>query len=124
LALDAFSSDSIPVHLLTRQAFDVYLRHLKSSGVLAIHISNHFLDLEPVVTALAQQARLYALLIEREREEEDWWDYGSTWMLLAHNPAALRAIRPFGVAVGNSPSPGPLWTDDFTRLYQILKKPT
>ena len=53
LALDAFSSDAIPVHLLTEEAVEIYLRHLKPDGVLAVHVSNRYLDLEPVVANLA-----------------------------------------------------------------------
>src|SRR5262249_51887740 len=62
LAVDAFSSDAIPVHLLTREAFELYFRHLKSSGVLAVHVSNKHLDLPPVVklaaVAVGKEARL------------------------------------------------------------------
>ena len=63
LALDAFSSDAIPVHLLTREAFELYGRHLKPNGVLAVHISNHYLDLEPVVANLARRFNYKAALI-------------------------------------------------------------
>ena len=54
LVLDAFSSDAIPVHLLTKEAFEVYERHLNTNGIIAVHISNHYLDLEPVVVNLAR----------------------------------------------------------------------
>ena len=54
LVLDAFSGDAIPVHLLTKEAFEVYQRHLNTNGVIAVHISNHYLDLEPVVVNLAR----------------------------------------------------------------------
>ena len=53
LILDAFSGDSIPVHLLTRQAFEVYFRHLRPGGIVAVHVTNRYLDLAPVVDALA-----------------------------------------------------------------------
>jgi len=73
LALDAFSSDAIPVHLLTREAFDVYERHLNPGGILAIHISNQYLDLEPVVVNLARQFKYKLALIDYEETEEEWW---------------------------------------------------
>src|SRR5204862_2750866 len=82
LVLDAFSSDAIPVHLLTKEAFEVYERHLKPGGILAIHISNHYLDLEPVVTNLARQFNYKLALIDYDENDEDWWAYSSTWMLL------------------------------------------
>ena len=60
LVLDAFSSDAIPVHLLTKEAFEVYERHLNTNGVIAVHISNHYLDLEPVVVESRPPLRLQA----------------------------------------------------------------
>jgi hypothetical protein len=123
LALDAFSSDSIPVHLLTREAFQIYERHLKTNGILAVHISNHFLDLEPVVRELARTFHYRVGLIDYDDNEEEWWLYSSTWMLLSKDNAvfdfpplrdACSSGRP------NSPEI-PLWTDDFTSVYRILK---
>ena len=64
MALDAFSGDAIPIHLLTREAFDLYWKHLKSDGILAIHISNAYLDLKPVVNALARERGMRTILIE------------------------------------------------------------
>jgi hypothetical protein len=64
MALDAFSGDAIPIHLLTREAFDLYWKHLKSDGILAIHISNAYLDLKPVVNALARESGMRTILIE------------------------------------------------------------
>jgi SAM-dependent methyltransferase len=123
LALDAFSSDSIPVHLLTREALQLYQRHLKPSGILAVHISNHFLNLEPVVAALAHDAHLHSVLIDTDGEDEEWWDYGSTWVLLSRDEGMLRPIQEAGIPPHALSAPGPLWTDDFTSLYQILKSP-
>jgi hypothetical protein len=123
LALDAFSSDSIPVHLLTREAFELYQRHLKTNGVLAVHISNHYLDLEPVMLNLARQFHYQASLIDYDENEEDWWMYSSTWMLLTRDqrilgsPAIAEGIS--AVRAGNPKVP--LWTDDFASLFPILK---
>jgi hypothetical protein len=123
LALDAFSSDSIPVHLLTREAFESYARHLNTNGVLAVHISNHFLDLEPVVVNLARQAGYEVALIDAEEDPEEWWEYNSSWMLLSRNPALLDSpdIRAAASTPGRHAGRVPLWTDDFVSLFQILK---
>jgi spermidine synthase len=74
IALDAFNSDSIPVHLLTREAFQTYLRHLKPNGVLAIHTSNHFLNLDPVVTGLAREFGLLCAVVDHDAKPEQWWN--------------------------------------------------
>jgi spermidine synthase len=121
LALDAFSSDAIPVHLLTREAFAVYLQHLKPDGVLAIHISNRYLDLRPVVEKLAQTFGLGVTTISDDNEP-NWWVYATTWMLVSRNRGFLEteAIREVADAPGNHPN-APLWTDDFASLYSIMK---
>ncbi len=125
LTLDAFSSDSVPVHLLTKEAFAVYERHLATNGILAIHISNYFLDLEPVVLNLAKEFRRGLMLIDPEDDEEKWWIYGSTWGLMSRDrefynrPEIYSSAVPFRT---NAPTV-PLWTDDFASLYQILRKP-
>ena len=95
LVLDAFSSDAIPVHLLTKEAFEVYGRHLNPNGLIAVHISNHYLDLEPVVVNLARQFGYKLASIDYEENEEEWWFYGSTWILLSRNEQLLNrpAIR-------------------------------
>ncbi len=121
LAIDAFSSDAIPVHLLTREALDVYLARLaRPDGILAIHISNRNLDLAPVVEGLAQARRLATVLIDTEKKDETNW--GSTWVLLARDRSVLDRS-------GLLPSPSPpkplrairLWTDDYSNLFQVLK---
>jgi spermidine synthase len=123
LALDAFSSDAIPVHLLTKEAFDVYQRHLKTNAIVAVHISNHYLDLEPVVANLAKQFGYNMAIIDFDENDEEWWLYSSTWILLSRDqgvleqPAISAATR-----TKSSSRKAPLWTDDFTSLFQILKK--
>ena len=123
LALDAFSSDAIPVHLLTREAFDVYERHLNPDGILAVHISNHYLDLEPVVVNLARQFNYKLALIDYDETDEEWWDYSSTWMLLTRSGTIINspAIHNAASTVKTNQAKIPLWTDDFTSLFQILK---
>ena len=121
LALDAFSSDAIPVHLLTREAFQNYLRHIRDDGVIAVHISNRYLDLRPVVERLASEFGLSTVCIS-EDSEANWWVYATTWVLVSRDKEFLAAkdIR----AAGDAPSgrtDGPLWTDDFASLYAIMK---
>jgi spermidine synthase len=71
IAIDAFSSDSIPVHLITREALAVYLKHLKPQGVIAFHVTNRFLKLAPVVRAIADEYRLHTVLVSDEAEGSD-----------------------------------------------------
>src|SRR4030095_13144307 len=71
LAVDAFSSDAIPVHLITREALGVYLRHLKPDGIVVFHVSNRFLDLAPVVAGLAKDLGAHAVKILDRPDEDD-----------------------------------------------------
>jgi hypothetical protein len=123
LVLDAFSSDAIPVHLLTKEAFDVYGRHLNTNGIIAVHISNHYLDLEPVVVNLARQFDYKLASIDCEENDEEWWLYGSTWILLSHSEQVLNrpAIRNAAGIIKAHSDRVPLWTDDFASLFQILR---
>lgn len=121
LALDAFSSDAIPVHLLTAEAVAVYLKHLKPDGVIAIHVSNRYLELEPVVESLAARFDLGVVCIEDDIQD-DWWQYSTTWMLVSRNRAFL--AHPDIVAVANkTPAARTVapWTDEKADLYSIMK---
>ncbi|WP_414662144.1 spermidine synthase [Horticoccus sp. 23ND18S-11] len=123
LALDAFSSDAIPVHLLTKEAFEIYFRHLKADGVLAVHISNRYLDLRPVVEKLAEHFKLEVVTISDDNEP-DWWIYATTWMLVTKNKAFLTNDRITDTAEKPSETRTsfPLWTDDYASLYSIMKQ--
>jgi hypothetical protein len=115
LVLDAFSGDSVPVHLLTREAFASYLRRLrKPAAILAIHITNTYLDLRPVVIAAAEHYGLHHAWIHATGDERISSD--SEWMLLSYgelpkSSGDLSALRPVR-----------LWTDDYSNLLQILRK--
>ncbi|MBI4874064.1 MAG: fused MFS/spermidine synthase [Acidobacteria bacterium] len=120
LAVDAFSGDSIPVHLLTREAFALYFRHLKPDGVLAVHISNRYLDLRPVV----RQAALAFGKPAREIDTEDNDSrscFGCTWVLVTGQRGYFG--RPaFELAAPLKATPVlPIWTDDYSNLFRILK---
>ena len=123
LAVDAFSGDAIPVHLLTLEAMHVYLRHLKPDGTLAIHVSNQYLDLAPVVEQLAAAVQYKAILIENHGEEED--DIKpSDWVLVTRNQRVLdnesieANAKPITERSGRR-----LWTDNYNNLFEVLKKP-
>jgi spermidine synthase len=114
LALDAFNSDSIPVHLLTREALSLYLAHLGADGVLAVHISNRYLDLEPMLARLAQETALAAVVVEARPDEAS--GFVSRWMLLARDAALLPADAPAARL-----RPGvPAWTDDHSNLLAVF----
>ena len=122
LALDAFSSDAIPVHLLTKEAFATYLQHLTPDGVIAVHISNRYLDLQPVVERLAEHFGLGTACISDDNSE-NWWFYGTTWMLVTKNRDLLAKseIRTATDEPRKKPRPAALWTDDNANLYSIMK---
>jgi spermidine synthase len=123
LVLDAFNSDAIPVHLLTEEAFAVYERHIKTNGIIAFHISNGHLNLEPVVLNLARRFNYESALIEYSPPQDQWWNQLSTWVLLSRNeelinsPAIRESTRPAQADTGTVP----LWTDDFASLFQIIR---
>ncbi len=123
LVLDAFSSDAIPVHLLTKEAFEVYQRHLNTNGVIAVHISNCYLDLEPVVVKLARHFGYRMALVDYEESLDTWWLYSSTWVLLSRSGQIINspAIRGASSIVKTNNIKVPLWTDDFASLFQILR---
>ena len=120
IVVDAFSGDSIPVHLATSEALAVYLRHLKPGGVIAFHISNKFLRLAPVLERLAAERGLDGMFVTEPPDQRD--HYSSDWFLMTANPALRNhpAIAPQIEAVEGIPGLG-LWTDDFNNLFQILK---
>jgi hypothetical protein len=120
LALDAFSSDAIPAHLLTREAFAVYQRHLRDDeSVLAVHISNRFLDLVPVVASHAAAQGLTATLVQNRyfgATREAASASSAAWVLLARAPHADWASDGSPAAPG-----GEAWTDDHVDLLSALK---
>ncbi len=121
LVLDTFSSDSIPVHLVTKEAFAVYLEHLAPDGIIAAHITNLHLDLQPVFWQLA---KYYGLSIVRINYPGDSnGGYASHWILLSRDPALLEipAIQDRAVDLEGYSTNIKLWTDDYSNLFQILK---
>jgi protein-L-isoaspartate O-methyltransferase len=121
LAVDAFSSDAIPVHLLTAEAFEVYFRHLSARGILAVHISNRYLDLKPVLKAAAARFGKAARIVDDESDGARG-TYGSTWVLLAGSPQIFAQAPLEGAAAPlDADRSIRMWTDDYSGLYGILK---
>lgn len=120
LAVDAFTSDAIPVHLLTREAFALYFRHLKGQGILAVHVSNRYLDLVPVVARNARDLGKTAILIHDEGDDYDYLSEND-WVLVTSDAQQFRDPL-FGSGTRPDPRPGLRpWTDDYSNLFQILK---
>ncbi|MBL8393392.1 MAG: fused MFS/spermidine synthase [Candidatus Accumulibacter sp.] len=120
LAIDAFSGDSIPTHLLTLEAMQAYLRHLKSDGILAVHITNRYLDLQPVIAAAAHQLGLRVLAVELDPDDD--FCRHSVWALIAPAERVARLQQQIPQARVLTPRPGfAAWTDGFSNLLGILK---
>jgi hypothetical protein len=117
LVADAFSGDAIPVHLLTKEAFALYFQHLKPSGILAIHISNNYLNLAPVVAQLAASSGSIARLVHTPKDDAHLYSQAD-WVLVT------RKKRPEMADVGTVIAPREglrLWTDDYNNLLQVLR---
>ncbi|KAF0178337.1 MAG: hypothetical protein FD164_2232 [Nitrospirae bacterium] len=120
IVLDAFSSDSIPLHLVTREAFSLYFSKLDRSGILAVHISNKYIDLAPVLGRLAEDAGLVGYL-QDDREDESIGKYHSTWVLLARDKKYLGALpadeRWTQLKSDKSKA---VWTDDYSNILKVF----
>ncbi len=120
LAVDAFSGDSVPVHLITTEAMAAYERHMQPSGVIAFHVTNRFLRMAPVVQAIATARGLHAVLVHDEAVDSEL--RRTDWVLVARDPAALAApeIAKAASAI-EMPEGRAAWTDDFNNLLSVLK---
>ena len=106
---------------MTKEAFDLYLRHLAPDGIIAAHISNLHLDLKPVFWQLAKYYGLHIARVDYEGDTEG--GYASRWILLAREPSELEnpAIQERAVDLSGYSTDIKLWTDDYSNLFQILK---
>jgi hypothetical protein len=120
LVLDTFSSDSIPVHLVTREAFAIYLQHLAPDGLIAAHITNKRLDLRPIFWQLAQYYNLDIAILQDPAGEDNPATYPSTWVLLSRD-ARLLEVPGLVDRMDTYHTNIPLWTDDYSNLIQLLK---
>jgi spermidine synthase len=119
LVLDAFSSDAIPTHLLTAEAFALYTKHLDARGVIAVNVTNRHLDLEPVVRGAADALGMRAVIIRGSHQQDR--SEGLDWMLLTRDASLLadpvissRSSQPTG-------NPSILWTDEYISIWPVLK---
>jgi hypothetical protein len=118
LVLDAFSSDAIPVHLLTREAFALYADRLAPDGVVAVHVSSRFFDLAPVVAALAADAGFDVVQLEHDAVDDELAQ-PSHWVVATRDGETLDGLR---AADWNAPVPGAaVWTDDHADLLGTLR---
>ncbi len=118
LVVDAFSSDAIPLHLLTIEAQSVYFRALADNGVLMIHISNRFIDLEPVLAALAREGDLASAI--RVDRPDNVARTASKWVALSRDPAQLRALEQGGTWRPLAPASPTVWRDDYASILPHL----
>ncbi|MEN6405484.1 MAG: fused MFS/spermidine synthase [Thermoguttaceae bacterium] len=115
LVVDAFSGDAIPTHLLTREAFELYRRHLTPDGILAVHVSNNYLRLGPVVCRAAESCGLKSSQVSGKADHGRRTEF-STWVLATQNDDFLRSHPSEAPADASAP----LWTDQYSNLFQIL----
>ncbi len=124
LVLDAFSSDAIPVHLLTLEALQLYIDKLADDGIAAIHISNRYLDLEPVLGRLATELKLNALVRsddERSEAEIDQGKFSSTWVIMSRVEKSLQLFADDRRWEKLDAGPD-LWTDSYSNILRVLKR--
>jgi spermidine synthase len=118
LIFDAFTSDAIPIHLITREAVTLYLTKLRPQGLLVFHISNRFLDLGPVLANIASSLDLSARRFDDEEEDSAHGKDQSDWVVIARNKKAFEPIdfdarwKPLSATAGAAP-----WTDDYSDLF-------
>jgi len=122
LVLDAFSSDSIPIHLLTREAFDTYARHLKPDGAIAVHVSNQHLDLIPVVIGAMDHLNMDMVYIHWDHDPMPFGLHPSSWLLMSHNQEFLRSKEVFSRTERPESVKPIIWTDDYASLLPLLKR--
>jgi SAM-dependent methyltransferase len=121
IVIDAFSGDAIPVHLLTREALALYRRHLQPDGIVAFHVSNRYIDLEPVIAGIAHDAGLSAVSVHSHGDEQNGLYYAD-WILVSSNQSFLAQPE-----IVNTAFPTPLradvrlWTDNYSSVFPLLK---
>jgi hypothetical protein len=124
LAIDVFSGDAIPVHLLTRESFELYLEHLHPDGILAVHISSLYFDLKPLIRGVARELDWPAVLIDNP-EDPDNEVFSCEWAIVTKNgeffaaEEITRSITPWLAEDPNTPEET-VWTDDYSNLFQLM----
>ena len=122
LAVDAFSSDAIPIHLLTKEAFELYFRNLKPDGILAVHVTNRYLNLAPVTAAIAESLGKEAKIIRTDVDDTKALS-ATSWVLISGQHSLFKSAL-LGKICHDIPVPPNTrpWTDDYSNLFQTLKR--
>jgi hypothetical protein len=123
LVVDAFSGDSIPIHLMTKEAFELYFQHLKPDGILAVHISNLHLDLSHPVRTISEELGYTPLSVEHTPEDDNYHSYYSHWVLISPDPGleSRLALTGFLSEWYTGKPKEILWTDDYCNLLQVVE---
>ncbi len=121
LILNVFSSDAVPVHLITREAFEIYRKRLNPGGILVVHMSSRYFNLEPVLGNLARAAGLTARLWRDNETEVHLGKFASAWVVMGEGPAALGALVADRRWQPLACDAGPVWTDDFSNVAGTLQ---
>lgn len=123
LALDAFCGGTPPVHLLTKEAFNIYQRHIRDGGIIALHISNRYLDLGPVIWKLADEFGLSGVIISPKASSA--FSYEAEWILLTKDEEFLRQKEIGEASTARIPEKDldsiPMWTDDYSNLWPLIQ---
>ena len=127
LVLDAFNSDAPPVHLLTKEAFMIYERHMKTNGMIAVNVSNRRINLDPVIANIAREFHYRMVIVDNPAPHDKPWIMSASWALLAREARGDQVITSPAIQLASRPPltndvSVPLWTDDFASLFQILRK--
>ena len=122
IVMDAFSSDAIPLHLITQQAIDLYLSKLAPGGLLVFHISNRNLELGPVVAALARSRNLSCIALDDPMRVPVEGKDPSVWAVMARNPADFAVLANSPTArVLTADERQAVWTDDFSNILSVFR---
>jgi spermidine synthase len=127
IILDAFTSDNIPIHLMTLEALEFYFQKLKEDGILVVHISNRFLDLEPILQQASQKMEIPALakVVDPENiEGTQLKSYGSHWVTFSRNKKFMSSLETKGWSPARSRKGVKLWTDDYSNIFMVLDNKT
>jgi len=119
ILLDAFSGDSVPVHLLTREAFEIYQHHLRPGGIIAVHVTNTYLRLAPVIIKVAASLDMKTTRVETDAEDDD---YSTDYVMVTNNKAFLAAHPPQPLDADEAKLDVSVWTDKNHNLYRILNR--
>lgn len=123
ILVDAFSSDSIPMHLITKEAAEIYFKKLKPAGVLAFNISNMYYDLKPVLARLSEELKVTALVISDPEDSVDGERYSTEWVVYSRSPETLATLKELGCTDLKTTRATQLWTDSYCSPLSVLSIP-